>query len=539
MEDYEDSIEDKYKKVLELIRHPTERNYDEALRIMNEILNRESEDEYKDLELNIRRQLAIVHFDTTNYDEAINEYSKVLYLYDVGRRFEVLKDEKIAIDNQNIENKIIYNYISLAWTHHDLAVILTVMKKYAAAKDHFEAAIDLVGRAGDEATEAWFRNDLGWYHYENHEYKKAIEQYKQVLMLDIEETYKAYPLFYSGLAYFRWDRDNCAYKIRDCFEQSMKLWKSKADMNAEDEIFMGYIFMNMGRLDLHNKDSRRAEDNLDSALKLYEKNKDYIDNYTPRRKAVILENIANTHYLYGKLHFDEGSLEAAKNEFELARKTSESIKTKAKYYNNLGCLHFSRDERDKAVEAFILAIKTDPTSEVISNNLNLALKSTKKAISFSDFWFGPAFDGTSGGGPGRRRVKEILGHIKGIMAQALATILIITIIVNFIIIMSPGSKGPFSGWGYVNETTTEENYNYSIGGDWGEEQAAKTTSKTINKRSHNFEYNLVLIGLCMLILLLPWTKSFEAGNIKMELKETPVMVTGGAGGSPASPTMDV
>ncbi|GEM_PF-2056970 len=115
--------------------------------------------------------------------------------------------------------------------------------------------------------------------------------------------------------------------------------------------------------------------------------------------------------------------------------------------------------------------------------------------------------------------------------SVLAGLLMISILINFLVIMFPASEIPVVGWGgYVNESTTELGYSLNASGAKAATESQKpSTLKIVEKRTKNFEYSLVLIGLSLLILLLPWIKSFQAGAIKMDLKETPTVVTGGAG----------
>lgn len=506
----------------------------------------------KDIELNIIRRLGIVYSELTRYDDALIAFEKVLYLHnEKGHRFGILtKDVDIErllkSPSNNEDKKELITKLSLALTHHDLAVIYTVMKRYDAAEKHFSEAIQLVERAEDTSTEAWFLNDLGWMYHEKGEYKKAREMYKKVLELDVKDKeyksfYKAYPHFYLGIAYYRDDKEKHMSDIRFHFDESTRIFDeriNKLGKNSKESsryrLIIANIKTNLGRLDLDEHKLETAKTYLKSAVEIYDDYNDHIRNYTPRKRAVMCENVSNAHLLLGKLYFEAGSTRDAKNEFEIAKETSKSTKTKAKYYNNMGCILFKEDEFDKAASKFVRAINTDSSLQSAIDNLKLILKSTKKTVSFNNYWFGEW--------PNSDEIKNapwefIKKFSRNLIKTCMSIGLIVFIIFNGFILMSPEIDNQaerwdyINKWGYVNETTIESVYQGS------DHLLNKTT--IIDVRSPNFEYNLVLIGLSLLILMLPWIKSFEAFNVKMELKETPVMLTGGAGNSPASPQMDV
>jgi len=523
---------DKYTN-MEEIYHNAKEILNNILKKIKNICERDSIDStlkgYIDrVELNVLRRLGIVYLELTQYDEALIAFEKVLYLHDVKRNdFADLKGD-VNIDfllnhtESNDEKRDLVTNLSLAWTHHDLAVIYTVMKKYSTAEEHFNKAISYVKDVRDTSTEAWFLNDLGWMYHEKGEYENARDQYNKVLNLKISDEkfkayYKAYPYFYLGLAYYSEDRERCGDTIIENFLNSksiMEYIKDDCRNDLDNKLFIANIDTNLGRLYLDENKLESAQKHLNSAINTYKDEKKIImKKYTPRRIAVMNENISNAHNLLGKLYFEKGLTQEAIDEFKTAKNESKSKNIGAKYYNNMGCIHFKGGRLDKAVENFSLAIKTDPSLQGALDNLKLISKSTTRTAGFSDFWFGN--DGKF--------------NQDSIIKSLLACGFIFLIISNITIIMIPGTNTE-SSWGYVSETTIEKTQRNN--------EVSNVTTKTTNKVSPNFEYNLVLIGLSLLILMLPWVKSFEAMKIKMEFKENPAILTGGAGNSPALPKME-
>ncbi|OPX77766.1 MAG: Tetratricopeptide repeat protein [Methanosaeta sp. PtaB.Bin039] len=216
----------------------------------------------------------------------------------------------------------------------------------------------------DTSTEAWFLNDLGWMFYDKGEVGRAIEQYNQTLQFNIanesfKSYYKAYPLFCLGLAYYKLDSRAYAVKIGDCFATSKGLRESKKYRFPDDDLLIAKIDMNIARLHLNEGRTKESLSHLKSSLEYYAKYKDYIENLTPRRRAMELENIANAHFIYGKYYLDDDSIQGAEHEFGLALSASDSIATKAKFYNNMAYIHHKRGENEKAADKFVLAAETD------------------------------------------------------------------------------------------------------------------------------------------------------------------------------------
>ena len=505
-------IENEYRMILEGIKNNVNKDmsetYNNAKVELDGLISKTS----REIELNIRRRLGIVYSETCKYYEALIEFETVLDLHNRGYRFKYIEYDVEKTD------ETIFDDLCLAWTHHDLGIIYTVMKEYSAAEKHFNKAIYYVKAVKDTSTEAWFLNDLGWMYHEKGKYKKARAQYDEVLKLDIKDEplksyYKAYPYFYSGLAYYRENREGWRETIIENFRKSKSLMENHKN-NLDGILFIANIETNLGRLCLDENRLDEAQEKLKSAIDIYsDKQDDIMERYTPRKMAVVSENIANVHHILGRLYFEKGLTQKAIEEFETTKNESKSKNVMAKYLNNMGCIRFKQGELDEAVENFSSAIEKDSSLKGALDNLKLASKSTKRSAGFCDFWFGN--DGKF--------------NQDNIIKSLLACGLIFLIIANIAIIMIPDSD-LMSSWGYVNETTSEKTYQNN--------NVSNGTTKTTNKISPNFEYNLVLIGLSLLMLMLPWTKSFEAMNIKMEFNENPAILTGGAGNSPASPEME-
>jgi tetratricopeptide (TPR) repeat protein len=509
-----------FKEAVDLICKADAASLEKALEMLLEIKD-------DDIGLNVHRRLGIIYLETMNYDKAFEEFSKVISDLEKGLNFKPFIDKEHRINDIPVRDKDKYITLLKAWTHHDLAVVLTCKKEYLTAEGHLDKAIDLVKELNDESTEAWFQNDLGWLFHEKCEYPKSIEQYKKVLKLNVKSLYTAYPYFFLGLASYRNDFKSNA---RGYFKKSKEIIeKELKSLGAADlityELLIAHILVDIARIDLDEKKSDDAKKNLDLALNIYEKYKcQMINTYSPRKKTVENENIAIAYLLMGRCYFDQDRMDDANRYFEKAESKSESISNKAKYHNNAGCIYLKKGELNKASDSFLSALAKNPSSKEAIENLKIINASKEKAVDLFTFWFDLS-----------QRT------LKGLIKLMLAGFLILVIVLNTLLIMAPSIAinlpvvGPISEI-YNNESTTEFNYNYTMDTNTAKPIENPTTKKVTEKRNLNIEQRLILIGLCLLILLLPWIKSFSAGTVKIELKETtPLIVTGGAGTSPGSP----
>ena len=512
--------ESPFEKAVDLIGKGDAASLEKALEMLLEIKD-------DTIKLNVNRRLGIIYLEMMNYEKAFEEYSKVISDLEKGLNFKANIDKEHKIDDKLVTDEKIYIKILRAWTHHDLAVVLVCKKEYLTAEEHFNKAIDLVKEINDVSTEAWFRNDLGWLFHEKCNYDKAIEQYKIVLKLNIKNKFSSYPYFFLGLASYR---KGFKHNAREYFKKSKDIIENDIRSFSENEhiqydLLIAHILIDTARIDLDEKKRDDAKKNLDLALSIYTKHENDIENnYSPRRKAVENENIAITYCLLGRFYFEQEKMDDANNKFEEADKKSDSISNKAKYYNNVGCIYLKKGELSKASDNFLSAISKDASSKDAIENIKLINAAKEKVLDFFTFWFDLS-----------------QGKLKGSIKSILAVFLILITIMNIIIIMAPSTTitvpyiGSISGI-YNNESTTELNYNYSKEDNGVKFLENPATKKVTEKRTPNLEQRLILIGLSIFILLMPWIKSFSAGTVKIELKDTtPLIITGGAGASPGSP----
>lgn len=510
-----------YKEALDLICRTDAKSLEKALEILSEIKDDET------IGLNVHRRIGIIYLETMNYDKAFEEFSKVLSDLEKGSNFKPFIDYEQRINDQPVTDKDRYITLLTAWTHHDLAVVLVCKKEHLTAERHLNKAIDMVKEINDESTEAWFLNDLGWLFHEKCDYPNSIKQYKKVLALNIKRLYTAHPYFFLGLASYR---DGYKRNARSYFEKSKKIIDDEfkgpgLSYPMEYELLIAHILVDTAKIDLDEKKTDEAKENLDLAFHIYEKYESQImETYSPRKIAVENENIAIAHLMMGRFYFDKDRMDDANRYFEKAESISDSISNKAKYHNNAGCIYLKRGDPKKASDSFLSALEKNPSSKEAIENLKMINASTEVKADLFTFWFD-------------------LSQIKltGLIKSVFAGVLILIIVLNTFLIMNPSTDidlpivGPISGI-YGKESTIEYSYNYTKQINDSKPLENPTAKKVTEKQTPNIEHNLIPIGICILILLLPWIKSFSAGGINVELKETtPIIVTGGAGTSPGSP----
>ena len=510
-----------YKEAVDLICRTDATSLGKALEILLEIKDDET------IGPNVHRRIGIIYLETMNYDKAFEEFSKVLSDLEKGSNFKPFIDNEQRINDQPVTDKERYTALLTAWTHHDLAVVLTCKKEYLTAETHLNKAIDIVAEIKDESTEAWFLNDLGWLLHEKCDYSNSIKQYKKVLKLNIKPFYTVYPYFFLGLASYRYGYKRNA---RDYFEKSKKIIDDEFKGHGpsypmEYELLIAHILVDTAKIDLDEKKTDDAKRNLDLASDIYEKyERQIMETYSPRRIAVENENIAVAYLMKGRYYFDIDRMDDANRCFEKAESASDSISNKAKYHNNTGCIYLKKGDPKKASDSFLSALAKNPSSKEAIENLKIVNASTEVKADLFTFWFD-------------------LSQIKltGLIKSLFASVLIMLIVLNTFLIMNPSIAidlpivGPISGIN-GNESSTEYSYNYTKQINDNQPLENPTAKKVTEKRTQNIEHNLIPIGLCILILLLPWIKSFSAGVINIEMKETtPIIVTGGAGTSPGSP----
>ena len=293
----------------------------------------------------------------------------------------------------------------------------------------------------------------------------------------------------------------------------------------EYELLIAHILVDTAKIDLDEKKTDEAKGNLDLALQIYNKYQSQImETYSPRKIAVENENIAIAHLMMGRYYFDKDRMDDANRYFEKAESISDSISNKAKYHNNTGCIYLKKGDPKKASDSFLSALAKNPSSKEAIENLKTTNASTEVKADLFTFWFD---------------LSQI--KLKGLIKSVFAGVLILLIVLNTFLIMNHSiginlpTVGPISGT-YGKESTIEYSYNYTKQINDSKLLENPTAKKVTEKQTPSIEYNLIPIGICILILLLPWIKSFSAGVINTEMKEvTPIIVTGGAGNSPGSP----
>lgn len=509
-----------YNEALDLICKTDAKSLEKALEILSEIKDDDA------IGLNVHRRIGIIHLETMNYDKAFEEFSKVISDLVKGSNFKPFID-KDRINGQPVTDKDKDIALLTAWTHHDLAVALTCKKEYLTAERHLNKAIDMVKEINDESTEAWFLNDLGWVFHEKCDYSNSVKQYKKALKLNIKSLYTAYPYFFLGLASYR---DGSKGNARDYFEKSKKIIENEFKGHGpsypiEYELLIAHILVDTAKIDLDEKKTDEAKRELDLASQIYEKYESQImETFSPRKIAVEKENMSISHLMMGRYYFDIDRMDDANRYFEKAEGISDSISNKAKYHNNTGCIYLKKKDPKKASDSFLSALAKNPSSKEAMENLKIINASAEEKADLFTFWFD-------------------LSQIKliGLIKSVFAGVLILVIALNTLLIMNPSIAidlpivGPISGIN-GNESTIEYSYNYTKQTNEDKPLENPTAKKVTEKRTPNIEHNLIPIGLCILILLLPWIKSFSAGVINIEMKEvTPIIVTGGAGNSPGSP----
>lgn len=200
--------------------------------------------------------------------------------------------------------------------------------------------------------------------------------------------------------------------------------------------------------------------------------------------------------------------------------------------NNLACSKYKNKKFKDSIEYFFEAIKKDPDIDVIiRTNMDAILNPAKGGCDLFGFWIGDL-------------IKNGI-FSRSIFKTVLAASVIILMILNIFIIMFPSyihSGDTFDGIHYV-ENTTESTYSVpseEIGlktaqtnnaGDkeFKNDQLILSAKKVTEKVSINLEYRMILVGIGIIIILLPWIKSFKAGNLEIEIKDSLSIVTGGAG----------
>jgi len=308
---------------------------------------------------NCLRWCGIISMGLEEYGNAEKCFTDLIKRLKANEKFD-LAIEKVIDPNLKESQETLE-----ALVNHDLGYIYINLKDYLKAEEQLKKSIENSGI--NSGTKAWFLNDLGLCYFEWGKFDKAIEQYDEVLKLDLDPSYlKGYPYLYRGLALF---------EKNDLVRAKESLLKAKANFESTDkrppiELVKASIFINIGRIEIINKDLDEADFTLKNAGKIYadESNKKHIESLTLKEKKKEERNIITLKILEGIIQYEE-------RKYEEAEKNLKDLDS-ALALNTLGCIYIKMNDSEKGKD---IAKKTNDDKEKSEDYIEKAKNSFEKA----------------------------------------------------------------------------------------------------------------------------------------------------------------
>jgi tetratricopeptide (TPR) repeat protein len=550
--------------------------------------------------INCLRSIGMINIEMgKNYEyDARANFAKLIYLIEEEKKefnlesvdepeFKLKPDEKKEGVNKEWVNCQLQKALK-ARTYHDLGYVNIILEapNYAESEKKLNEAIELIKeiiieidtKGSHDIWKIWknefikieslFLNDLGLCYFEWGKFDNAIEAYDKGLSLKIKPGYlKGYHHFFRGLASKEKNdpiRAKCSLdEARNLFEREINMHNTELKDSltngkmeqerkevAQLELVLASILANISRIEIDFKDYCDAEKGLEEALRLYARNKDYIDSLRKRSKDKEKKNSRTAKILSGILYYEWGRYDEA----EMYLNDPE-LKDSALASNTLGCIYFKKGNKEKAKNCFQFSKKqaniqhNESLKIIAKNNLKLINTGLNKPGSFDwwEWWF-----------HSERKGRCAIG-------TCLISLLIISILVELVLVglvsldimhaentteitileTTPGQLPLIKNSSEkMNTTESISNASYENTGikqtntviiNKESETAYTPKSTTIRhtyKSTMNSEILLLLDALILVILILPWIKSFSAGMLKMEFKDIqPTIETRGS--SPA------
>jgi tetratricopeptide (TPR) repeat protein len=301
------------------------------------------------------------------------------------------------------------------------------------------------------------------------------------------------------------------------------------------------ILTNLGRIEIETRNYDRAEKRFKESKEIYEGLMTYLNK--PPRIAKEFENLSALHNNLGILYYKQDRLNDAIKEFAEATDYSES----ARAYNNLGNAYYKKNDTVNATENYLKALNIDPEQKEAKNNLNQLRDAKEKTSNWWEWWF-----------DGKSLPKRFAGG-------ALIALLALVIISAFVPFENALANYSLANHGINLETNTsfERTVSYTTPlisisplitsgvnrsavtivatntdlvtnntmitrtDKTSETNPTKTeTTKETMKREISPETKLLFAALVLFALIHPQIKGFSAGSVKFDLE--PMTATKGA-----------
>jgi tetratricopeptide (TPR) repeat protein len=327
---------------------------------------------------------------------------------------------------------------------------------------------------------------------EDRDLNLAEKEFKRVIKLIVQDNqFGSKPAFkyrieleaLLGLAYINYTKGLDSEAERKYHEAESI---ARQYLEEESDYLLSIIFVNRGRSRLDNRSARSNSDALKDfreVLRIYQQTKIEL-------KRELAEIAALAHNNLGVCYLNEGRYDEAKDEFESSIKLNETS-PHARY--NLGVLYHKRGEKDRSVALIRNAYFLDPgfkEAKLALTKLNAEKRSGLGAEWF-DWWF---------------KNQDTTGRKKG--GQRLLALKVITVIAVLLVMIT--SLGKLSYDLYMHdlvEMTTRVMQGLPF---------VNTGSLPPQELDENAY--LIIFGICIVILLLPFINKLKLGNIEIEVE---------------------
>lgn len=479
----------KYCEAFQLLRGKN-KNLDQAASKLRELAKEDPE------YLNAHRYLGIIHLEKEEFKEAISELSLVVMEGRSGKFHNDLAnrcDEKIYGKEAREFEKETNDDGHLAWAYHDLGMAYLEECNYVEAERCLQEALK-------KSEKSIFRNDLGWAYYKWDKPDLALEQYDRAINnQSSEEANTGHANFFRGLAHIKKRELSPA---KEALEEAIIKFRAQVNLHQDDlanrifyELMVASALNNLGRIKIEEGDDRAAKRLFQEGLAICEREEiqKHIDQLTPRGKRKEKKTIAALHNNLGLLYFNQGILEGAKKEYEVALKSEELPET----YTNLAAISNKEGAKEKAESYLKDALRLNPLFEAANVNLGrLRVEHT----SWWDWWFKP-----------QKSESRLRGMVGGLLVIAL-----ILMVANMVAISFSGGKILPSD---NNKTTmVQEDLFKNVTKGNSETTESKSTKTTTTDTGPSLENKMLLTALIFFILVHPGIKVFTLGEAKFEME---------------------
>ncbi|WP_261224258.1 tetratricopeptide repeat protein [Ancylothrix sp. D3o] len=271
--------------------------------------------------------VGLLNADLGKFDPALEAYQQALSLYkeskDKGGEAYTLNNMGVVYDAKSEYQKALdaYNQALPLWremgekgvqatTLNNIGAIYDSLGQYQQALESYNQALEIYQEVGDKTGIPLTLNNLGLVYSNTNQYPAALELYEKALPLWQQtgnKRRKATTLNNIGFVYAN---TNELEKALDVYNLALPLWQQAGDKRGEASTLnnLGFVYANSG-------DNSKALNYYNQALTL-------------RREVGDRPKEALTLYRIAIAQREQGNLEEAKKEIELALEIIEDLRTK-------------------------------------------------------------------------------------------------------------------------------------------------------------------------------------------------------------------